>query len=146
MTYYKERRERDSDNFIHATVVTSQKIIEQLGKDLPKLFFKYKVSLVSIAPAFNFGHDAVTLILAGKETDIRKSLNNLKMICSEKETGVEKSPIRSIPPSMKSYLNDMEDAFKFEKIFSYCSKEYLDFCKAHNIKPHPEVEETIKPQ
>ena len=144
MTYYKERRERDSDNFIHASIVTSQKIIDLMGKDLLGYFFEYKVSLVSIAPALNFGHDAVTLVLAGKETNIKKSLNNLKRICYAKEIGIEQTPIRSLPPSMKGYFNDMEDDIRFKKVFSYCSKEYLDFCKERNIKPHPEVEESLE--
>ena len=33
---------------------------------------------------------------------------------------------------------------RFEKLFSYCSKEYLEYCKEHNIKPHPEVAEFIQ--
>ena len=78
---------KDSDNFIHATVVTSQKIIDLIGKDLPGHFFKHRVSLVSMSPALNFGSDAVTLILAGKENDIKASLGILKKICQGKFCG-----------------------------------------------------------
>ena len=132
---------KDSDNFIHATVVTSQKIIDLIGKDLPGHFFKHRVSLVSMSPALNFGSDAVTLILAGKENDIKASLGILKKICQDKEYVEDVTPIRSLPPSLKGYLSDMEDDLKFKKVFSYCSKEYLEYCKSHHIKPHPEVAE-----
>lgn len=134
---------KDSENVVHAMVVTSQKVIDLMGKDLIGHFFRYKVSLVNITPAQNFGPDAITLVLAGKQTDINKSLNQLKKICYEKETGIESTPIRSLPPVLKGYLIDMEDETRFEKIFDYCSKEYLDYCKAHNINPHPEVAESI---
>ena len=135
---------KNPEDFVHATVVTSQKVIELMGKDLQGHFMKFKVSLVGVSQALTFGPDAITLVLAGKENDIKKSLNYLKRICECKEAGIETLPIKSLPPSLKGYLSDMEDTFRFEKIFSYCSKEYLDFCKAHNIKPHPEVVEGLK--
>lgn len=135
---------KDFDSFIHATVVTSQRIIELMGKDLPSHFFKYRVSLVSVAPSLNFGSDAITLILAGKETDIRKSLSHLRKICQIREEGMETAPVKSLPPALKGYLSDMEDEIKFKNVFSYCSKEYLEYCIENNIKPHPEVVEAIK--
>ena len=134
---------KDSNSFIHATIVTSQRIIELMGKDLSKHFINYKVSLVSIVPALNFGSDAITLILAGQEVDIRKSLSHWRKICQEREDGSESTPIKSLPPSLRGYLSDMEDEIKFKKVFTYCSKEYLEYCKSHNIKPHPEVLEAI---
>lgn len=134
---------KDSNSFIHATIVTSQGIIDLMGKDLSKHFFKYKVSLISIAPTLHLGSDAVTLILAGKENDVKQSLNHLRKICQAKEDGVETVPIRSLPPSMTGYLSDMEDEIKFQNVFSYCSKEYLEYCKSHNVNPHPEVIEAV---
>lgn len=131
------------NDVVHAMVVTTQKIIELLGKDLNAHFWSHKVSLLNMAPAHTFGPDAVTLVLAGKEEDLKKCLTQLRKLCYEKEVGIETNPIRSLPPVLKGYLSDMEDEFKFTKIFDYCSKEYLDFCKEHNIKPHPEVVEKI---
>lgn len=127
------------NNIVHAMVVTTQKIIELMGRDLSVHFGKHKVSLVNMVPTGIFGPDAVTLLLAGKESDIKKSLSQLRKICFGKEIGIESEPIKSLPPLLKGYLSDMEDDIKFEKIFNYCSKEYIEFCKEHNIKPHPEV-------
>lgn len=131
-------------HIVHAMIVTSQKVIDLLGKDLLEHFIRHKVSLVNIVPAMSYGPDAITLVLAGKQSDIKKSLNQLRKLCYEKEMGIEKTPIKSLPPVLKGYLSDMEDEFRFEKIFSYCSKEYLDYCKANNINPHPEVVEGFK--
>lgn len=136
--------DRNSGNVVHAMVVASQKIIDIMGKDLSGHFMNYKVSLVNIAPALNHGPDAITLVLAGKHEDIKKSLNHLKRVCYEKEIGIEKTPIRSLPPVLKGYLSDMENDFRFERIFDYCSKDYLKYCKTHNIVPHPEVVEAFK--
>lgn len=135
---------RNSENYIHAIVVISQRVIDLMGKELPAHFIRHKVSLLNVTHAESHGPDAITLVLAGKEIDIKRSLNQLRKICEAIETGIEFTPVKSLPPVIKGYLSDMEDDFKFEKIFSYCSKEYLDYCKAHNIKPHPEVEETLK--
>lgn len=132
-------KDRDSQNTIHAMIITSQKIIDLMGKDLLSYFLNYKVSLVNISPAMAYGPDAISIVLAGKENDIKKSLNYLRKVCFGIEIGIESSPIKSLPPILKGYLSDMEDNFKFEKIFSYCSKEYLDYCKTNNVKPHPEV-------
>ena len=129
---------------IHAMVIASQKVVEIMGKDLISHFLSHKVALINIEPALGYGSDAVTLFLTGKQNDIEKSLDKLKVICYQKELGVESAPAKSLPPVIKGYLLDMENEFKFGKIFSYCSKEYLDYCKAHNVKPHPEVIETIK--
>ena len=133
---------RDPNNMIQALVVTSQKVVDLMGKDLSGHFVNYKVSLVEIAPAgAGYGPGAIALILSGKQEDIKKSLNQLKKICYEKEIGIEKTPIRSLPPVLEGYLSDMENDIRFEKIFDYCSKEYLNHCKLHNVKPHPEVVE-----
>ena len=132
------------NNIIHAMVIASQKIVDLMGKDLSDHFTKHKVSLVNVAPAEIYGPDAITLVLVGKHTDIKKSLNQLKKVCYGKEIGIELEPIKSIPPALKGYLSDMENDVRFEKIFDYCSKEYLGFCKGKNIKPHPEVVEKIK--
>ncbi|MBI3590267.1 MAG: hypothetical protein HY094_02675 [Candidatus Melainabacteria bacterium] len=134
---------QDSDRTIHAMVITSQKVIDLMGKDLSPHFIKYKVSLINVTPAVSYGPDSVTLVLEGKQNDIKQSLDQLKKICYEKEIGIENVPIKSLPPVLKGYLSDMENDFRFEKIFSYCSKEYLDYCKLHNINPHPEVVESI---
>ena len=134
----------NKDNIIHALVITSQKVIDLMGKDLTGHFIKHQVSLINIIPAVSHGPDAVSLVLAGKQNNIQKSLNQLKRLCYEKEAGIEKTPIKSLPPVLKGYLLDMEDDFLFEKIFSYCSREYLDYCKSHNINPHPEVVEKIE--
>lgn len=131
------------DEIIHAAVITSQKIIDLMGKDLTGHFSKHKVHIVNVTPADQYGPDAVTLVLAGKENNIKKSLNQLKKVCLEKEIGLEKVPVTSLPPVLKGYLSDMENNERFQKLFSYCSKEYLDFCKLHDIKPHPEVIERI---
>lgn len=135
---------KDSENFIHAVVTVSQRVIDLMGKDLPEHFIKHKVSLLNVIPAEIYGPDSITLILAGKQSNIKKSLNQLKKICLGKEIGIEFTPIKSLPPVLKGYLSDMENDFRFEKIFSYCSKEYLDYCKTNNISPHPEVAEAIK--
>ena len=130
---------QDPSDFVHATVVTSQKVIDLMGKDLSVHFTKYKVSLLSMSKTVTFGPDAITLVLAGKENDIKKSLSLLKKICQDKETGIETTPIKSLPPAIKEYLSDMEDNLRYEKLFGYCSKEYLEYCKSHNVVPHPEV-------
>lgn len=134
----KQLPNRDSD-VVHAMVITSQKILDLMGKDLAGHFFKHKVSLVNVMPAANFGPDAVTLVLAGKQEDITKSLSQLKKVCYEKEIGLETIPIKSLPPVLEAYLKDVEDEDRFQKLFNYCSKEYLEYCEEHNIKPHPEV-------
>ena len=133
-----------SDTTIHAMVIASQKVVELMGRDLADHFLRHKVSLMNVAPAQFYGPDAVSLVLEGKQNDIKKSLSQLKKICYQKEIGIESNPIRSIPPLLKGYLFDMENNIRFEKIFSYCSKEYLDYCKLNNINPHPEVLETLK--
>lgn len=135
---------KDPKEIVHAMVVTSQKIIDLMGKDLTDHFVKHKVSLINISPATSYGPDAISLVLSGKQDDIKKSLNQLKRVCYEKEIGIEKAPIKSLPPILKGYLSDMEDDFRFEKIFDYCSKDYLQFCKSHNVNPHPEVLEALK--
>ncbi|MBI2996108.1 MAG: hypothetical protein HYY52_05315 [Candidatus Melainabacteria bacterium] len=137
------KRYNNPNNIIHAMIITSQKLIDFLGKDLYELFINYKVILINIAPALAYGPDSVSLILSGQETNIKKCLSHLRKICYGKEIGIESKPIKSLPPVLKGYLSDMENKSKFEKIFSYCSKEYLDYCKTNNIKPHPEVVETI---
>ena len=135
---------KDSSNsMIHAMVIASQKVVELMGRDLTSHFFRYKVSLVNVAPAEFYGPDAISLVLEGKQGDIKKSLNQLKKICYQKEIGIESTPIRSIPPVLKGYLLDMESDVRFEKIFSYCLKEYLESCRQNNIKPHPEVVEVL---
>lgn len=140
----KSSNNKDSNNVVHAMVVTSHKVVELMGKDLSSHFFKYQVSLVNITQAANYGPDAITLVLSGKQVDIKKSLKGLQKVCYEKEIGIEKDPIRSLPPILKGYLFDMENEVRFEKIFSYCSKEYLEHCKEHNISPHPEVVEAVE--
>lgn len=134
-----KHRDRGQEDFVHAMVITSQKIIDLMGKDLPGHFFRHKVSLVNVTPAQGFGPDAVTLVLAGKQEDITRSLNQLKKVCYEKEIGLETVPITSLPPVLEGYLKDIEDKSRYEKLFDYCSKEYLEYCKEHDIKPHPEV-------
>lgn len=135
--------DKNPESVIHAMVITSQKVIDLMGKDLSGHFTKHKVSLVNVSQASNYGPDAITLVLAGKQEDIKKSLNQLKKVCFEKEIGVEKTPIKSLPPVLSGYLSDMENDFRYEKIFDYCSKEYLEYCKEHNISPHPEVAESV---
>ena len=138
-------KDKDSGNMtIHAMIIASKKVIELMGKDLSSHFFRYKVSLVNVTPAEFYGPDAVSLVLEGKQNDIKNSLNQLKKICYQKEIGIESNPIKSIPPILKGYLFDMENDVRFEKIFSFCSKEYLENCRKNNIKPHPEVMETLK--
>ena len=137
-------KDKDSGNMtIHAMIIASKKVIELMGKDLSSHFFRYKVSLVNVTPAEFYGPDAVSLVLEGKQSDIKSSLSQLKKICYQKEIGIESNPMRSIPPSLKGYLFDMENDIRFEKIFSYCSKEYIDYCKQKNINPHPEVLEAL---
>ena len=135
---------KDSNGIVHAMVITTQKVIDLMGKDLLSHFMQYKVSLVNVMPAVAYGPDAMSLVLEGKHENIKQSLNLLKKICLVKESGIESTPAKSLPPVLKGYLADMENDFRFEKIFSYCSKEYLDYCKTHNITPHPEVIETVK--
>ena len=135
---------KDSDGIVHAMVITTQKVIDLMGKELSSHFMNHKVFLVNVMPAMAYGPGAMSLVLEGKQENIKKSLNQLKKICLVKERGIESSPIKSLPPALKGYLLDMENDFKFEKIFSYCSKEYLNYCTIHNISPHPEVIETIK--
>ena len=133
--------DKDSNNIIHAMVVVPNRMLELMGKDLNSHFIKHKVSLVNVAPAVTYGEDAITLVLSGKQNDIKTSLSQLRKMCFQREIGLECSPVRSLPPTMKGYLSDMEDSIRFEKLFSYCSKEYLEYCKSHNISPHPEVVE-----
>lgn len=137
--------DKNKDSIIHAMVITSQKVIDLMGKDLISHFIKHKVSLLNISPASNHGPDAITLVLVGKQDDIKKSLSQLKKTCYEKEVGIEKSPARSLPPILKGYLSDMEDPERFEKLFEYCSKEYIKDCQIKNIQPHPEVSESFNP-
>ena len=138
-------KDKDSNDItIHAMVIASQKVVDIMGKDLTNHFFKYKVSLVNVLPAQFYGPDAVSLVLEGRQNDIKKSLNQLKKICYQKEIGIESNPIKSIPPALKGYLLDMENDIRFEKIFSYCSKEYLENCRQNNTNPHPEVLEALK--
>lgn len=132
----------NKDEIIYAAVVTSQKIVDLMGRDLLSHFIKHNVHVLNISHSDPYSSDAVTLVLSGKENNIKKSLNQLKKVCLQKEIGLEKVPIHSLPPVLKGYLSDMEDKERFEKIFSYCSKEYLDFCKSHGVKPHPEVVES----
>ena len=137
----------DSNNkMIHAMVITTKDVIDLVGKDLYEHFTKFKVSLINVSPASGYGPEAISLVLTGKEKDIRKSLNQLKKLCLQKELGVEKTPIHSLPPAYRGYLNDIEDNIRFEKLFSYCSKEYLEYCKQTNVKPHPEVLEAVVSQ
>ena len=131
----------NKDEIVHAAVVTSQKIVDLMGRDLMSHFIQHNVHVLNISPADSYGGDAVTLVLEGKENNIKKSLNQLKKVCLQKEIGLERVPIHSLPPVLKGYLSDMENKERFEKIFSYSSKEYLDFCKSHGVKPHPEVVE-----
>src|SRR3989338_3569998 len=112
------------NGLVHAAVVTTQQVIDLMGRDLSGHFRNYTVSLVEIAPAVFYGPDAVTLILTGKEENIKKSLRQLKRVCFGKEIGLERTPVRSVPPTLKGYLSDMEDSIRFEKLFNYCSKEY----------------------
>lgn len=128
---------------VHAAVVTSQKIIDVLGKELPDYFLKHDVNLINVAPAESYGPDAVTLILAGKEVDIKSSLEDLKKICNGKKLGLETTPISSLPPAYERYLSDIENKERFEKLFNYCSEEYLKECEKNNIQPHPEVLEGL---
>ena len=132
-----------NNDVIHAMVIASQKVIDLMGRDLQGHFIRHKVFLVNVAPAQYYGPDAISLVLEGKQNDIKKSLNQLRKICYQKELGIESNPIQSLPPALKGYLSDMEDTFRFEKIFSYCSKEYLEYCKQNKISPHPEVAEEI---
>ena len=135
---------KDKDlNIIHAMVIAPQRVIDLMGKDLSEHFIKHKVSLINVAPAEIYGPDAITLVLSGKHSDIKKSLRQLRKICYGKEIGIELEPIKSLPPVLEGYLSDMENDVRFEKIFSYCSKEYLNYCKEKNIKPHPEVLEQV---
>ena len=141
MQFFKDK---DSSDFkVHAMIIASQKVVELMGKDLASHFFKHKVSLVNVAPAQFYGPDAISLVLEGKQNDIKNSLNQLRKICYQKEIGIESNPIKSIPPVLQGYLFDMENDIRFEKIFSYCSKEYLEYCNQNNIIPHPEVLETL---
>jgi len=135
----KEPSRKKLNEIIHAVVVVSQKMIEVMGKDLSGFFSNNHISLLEVNKSEKFGPDSVSLLLEGKEVDIKQSLNKLKKVVQLKEAGVESNPIKSLPPNLKGYLSDMEDSIKFEKIFNYCSKEYLNNCKANNIKPHPEV-------
>ncbi|MBI1858379.1 MAG: hypothetical protein HYR97_04615 [Candidatus Melainabacteria bacterium] len=137
------KHNKDSDDIVHAAVITSQKVINLMGKDLMSHFMQHKVFVVNVSPAETYGPDAVTMVLAGKENNIKKSLKQLKKVCFEKEIGIERLPIKSLPPVLKGYLYDMENKDRFEKLFSFCSKEYLEHCKSHNIKPHPEVVEDL---
>lgn len=135
--------DKNSNKVIQAMVITSSKLVHFVGENISDYFMKYKVSLINVLPAEKYGQDSVSLVLHGKEVDIRLSLNDLKKNYILQEIGHETSPAKSLPLSIKGYLSDMEDDLRFEKIFSYCSKEYLDYCKSNNIKPHPEVIESV---
>ncbi len=142
MSTFKDKD--SSDTTIHAMVIASRKVVDLMGKDLASHFLKHKVCLVNLTPAEFYGPDAVSLVLEGKQNDITKSLSQLKKVCYQKEIGIESNPVQSIPPVLKGYLLDMENDIRFEKIFSYCSKEYLEYCKKNNVNPHPEVLEASK--
>ena len=142
MSTFKDKD--SSDTTIHAMVIASRKVVDLMGTELSSHFLKHKVCLVNLTPAEFYGPDAISLVLEGKQNDIKKSLSQLKKICYQKEIGIESTPVQSIPPILKGYLLDMENDIKFEKIFSYCSKEYLEYCKVNNINPHPEVLEAAK--
>ena len=137
------KRNNDSNEIIHAMIVASQKVIDLMGKDLASHFFRHKVSLVNVAPAQFYGPDAVSLVLEGKQDDIKKSLKQLKKICYQKEIGIESTPIQSLPPVLRGYFTDIEDSERFEKLYKFCSKEYLDNCIKNDITPHPEVLESL---
>ncbi len=136
--------ENNPDKLVQAMVLASQKILEVMGSDLNSHFMKHGVSLLNVLPAKKFGPDSVTLLLSGKEENIKTSLQSLKKVCYGKEMGFESSPIKSIPPKLKHYLEIMTDEEKFNKTFLFCSKEYIENCKKNNIAPHPEVIESIK--
>jgi hypothetical protein len=136
-------KNKNRDNIIHAMVITTQKVIDLMGKDLSSHFMNHQVSLLNVSPSAEHGPDSITLVLLGKQGDIKKSLNQLKKVCYEKENGIEKSPVKSLPPILKGYLSDIEDPERFEKLFEYCSKEYIKDCQIKNIQPHPEVVESI---
>ena len=141
MQFFKDK---DSSDFkVQAMIIASQKVVELMGKDIAGHCFRHKVSLVNVAPAQFYGPDAISLVLEGKQNDIKNSLSQLRKICYQKEIGIESNPVKSIPPVLQGYLFDMENDIRFEKIFSYCSKEYLEYCKQNNIIPHPEVLETL---
>ena len=36
-----------------------------------------------------------------------------------------------------------KDSKRFEKLYNFCSKEYLDHCIKNDIVPHPEVLESL---
>ena len=144
MSTFNFKDKDSSDIKIHAMIIASQKVVELMGRDLADHFLKHKVLLVNVARAQFYGSDAISLVLEGKQDDIKKSLNQLRKICYQKEIGIESDPVKSIPPALKRYLFDMENDIRFEKIFSYCSKEYIEYCKQNNINPHPEVLETLK--
>ena len=137
------KRNNDSNEIIHAMVVASQKVVDLMGKDLSSHFFKHKVSLVNVVPAQFYGPDAVSLVLEGKQDDIKKSLKQLKKVCYQREIGIECTPIKSVPPALKAYFTDIEDSKRFEKLYNFCSKEYLDHCIKNDIVPHPEVLESL---
>ena len=130
---------KDKDEIVQAAVVTTQEIIETVGKNLNNFFLSFNVSLLNISPADFYGPDAITLNLLGREKDIKKSLSELRKICNKKELGLETSPIKSLPPNLKRYLNDMENKERFERLFSFCADDYLKHCIENHLNPHPEV-------
>lgn len=131
------------EDVIHAAVITTQKVVNILGRDLPDYFSKYKVNLINIAPAESYGPEAITLILSGTEKNIKSCLDQIKTICTSKKLGIETAPIKSLPPALKGYLSDMENQERYNKIFSFCLNDYLKHCKENGLKPHPEVIEDL---
>ncbi len=134
---------KSPNNKIQAMIVTTKELVEIAGKDLSTFFQAQGVTLLEISKNKNFGPDSFTLLLEGNESNIKQSLIRLKKFVLLKECGAEFQPIKELPGNIKGYLLDMEDRIKFEKLFKYCTKEYLDHCSINNITPHPEVIESL---
>ena len=76
----KEPSRKKSNEIIHAVVVVSQIMVEIMGKELSGFFSNNNISLLEINKAAKFGPDSVSLLLEGKEADIKQSLNKLKKV------------------------------------------------------------------
>ena len=44
------KHNKDSDDIVHAAVITSQKVINLMGKDLMSHFMQHKVFVVNVSP------------------------------------------------------------------------------------------------
>lgn len=112
----------------HATATLPKYLLHGFTiADLDECFAKYEVSLKGI----KFGDEFISLKVYGEKLDIRDSVKKLyNLINNYYRAHLEDRVVaQNIPESLDESLNN------YDKL----ANEYINFCKTHNINPHPEV-------